>query len=57
LISNMTEIIKNNISSFRLDFIHESYEETIEVLRAYLERAWQGEFKNYTRGHYKRGVE
>ena len=57
LISNMTEIIKSNISSFRLDFIHESYEETMEVLRSYVERRWQGEFKNYTRGHYKRGVE
>ena len=57
LISNMTEIIKNNIASFRLDFIHESYEETMEVLRSYVERTWQGEFKNYTRGHYKRGVE
>jgi putative protease len=57
LISNMAEIIKNNISSFRLDFIHESYEETMEVLSRYIERTWQGEFKNYTRGHYKRGVE
>jgi putative protease len=57
LISNITEIMKSNISSFRLDFIHESYEETMEVLRNYVERTWQGEFKNYTRGHYKRGVE
>ena len=57
LISNIDEIIKNNISSFRLDFIHESYEETIEVLKNYINRKWQGEFKNYTRGHYKRGVE
>ena len=57
LISNMSEIIKNNISSFRLDFIHETYEETMEVLRNYVEKTWQGEFKNYTRGHYKRGVE
>lgn len=57
LISNMTEIIKNNISSFRLDFIQENYEETIEVLKNYIKRTWQGEFKNYTRGHYKRGVE
>ena len=57
LISNMNEIIKNNISSFRLDFINENYEETIEVLRNYVKRAWKGEFKNYTRGHYKRGVE
>ncbi|MBW9148237.1 DUF3656 domain-containing protein [Clostridium sp. CM028] len=57
LISNMDEIKKNNISSFRLDFIHENYEETIEVLRNYINKEWQGEFKNYTRGHYKRGVE
>lgn len=57
LISNMDEIVKNKISSFRLDFIHENYEETIEVLRNYINRGWQGEFKNYTRGHYKRGVE
>ena len=57
LIPNIDEIKKNNISSFRLDFIHESYEETIEVLGNYIERRWQGEFKNFTRGHYKRGVE
>lgn len=57
LISNMTEIIKNNISCFRLDFVHESYEETLEVLRNYIKRTWSTEFKNYTRGHYKRGVE
>ena len=57
LISNMSEIIKNNISSFRLDFIHENYEETLEVLHNYNKRSWSSEFKNYTRGHYKRGVE
>ncbi|MBU3126114.1 DUF3656 domain-containing U32 family peptidase [Clostridium tagluense] len=57
LISNMTEIIKNNISCFRLDFIHENYEETLEVLRNYIKRTWSTEFKDYTRGHYKRGVE
>ncbi|MGV8983744.1 DUF3656 domain-containing U32 family peptidase [Clostridium sp.] len=57
LIPNMTEIIKNNISCFRLDFIHENYEETLEVLRNYIKRTWSAEFKNYTRGHYKRGVE
>jgi len=57
LISNMTEIVKNNISCFRLDFIHENYEETLEVLQNYIKRTWSTEFKNYTRGHYKRGVE
>jgi len=57
LISNMTEILKNNIFCFRLDFIHENYEETLEVLRNYIKRTWSTEFKNYTRGHYKRGVE
>ncbi|MCB2294143.1 DUF3656 domain-containing protein [Clostridium algoriphilum] len=57
LIANIDEIKKNNISSFRLDFIHENYEETIEVLNNYIKKNWQGDFKNYTRGHYKRGVE
>jgi len=57
LISNIDEIKKNNISSFRLDFIHENHEETIEVLRNYINKNWQGDFKNYTRGHFKRGVE
>ena len=57
LISNMTEIIKNNISCFRLDFIHEDYEQTLEVLRNYIKKTWSTEFNNYTRGHYKRGVE
>ena len=57
LISNIDEIKKNNISSFRLDFIHENYEETIDVLRNYINKNWQKDFKNYTRGHFKRGVE
>lgn len=57
LIPNIEEIKKNKISSFRLDFIEESYEETIEVLRNYIIKEWLGDFKNYTRGHYKRGVE
>ncbi|MBU3180909.1 DUF3656 domain-containing U32 family peptidase [Clostridium psychrophilum] len=57
LISNMEEIEKNGIVSFRLDFIHENYKETIEVLQNYINKNWQGDFKNYTRGHYKRGVE
>jgi len=57
LISNITEIIKSNISCFRLDFIHENYEETLEVLHNYIKKTWSTEFKNYTRGHYKRGVE
>lgn len=57
LIPNIEEIKKNKIISFRLDFIEESYEETIEVLTNYINKEWQGEFKNYTRGHYKRGVE
>ncbi|MBU3161203.1 DUF3656 domain-containing protein [Clostridium frigoris] len=57
LIPNIEEIKKNKIISFRLDFIEESYDETIEVLTNYINKEWQGEFKNYTRGHYKRGVE
>ncbi|MGK0467568.1 MAG: putative protease, partial [Clostridium sp.] len=57
LISNMPEIIKKNIYSFRLDFLGETYEETLEVLHNYIKKEWCGEFKNYTRGHFKRGVD
>ncbi|MBX4261726.1 DUF3656 domain-containing protein [Clostridium estertheticum] len=57
LIPSIEEIKKNKITSFRLDFIEESYDETIEVLTNYISKEWPGDFKNYTRGHYKRGVE
>ena len=57
LIGNMEEIKKLRVQSLRLDFIDESYEEIIHVMRQFKEEKWQGDFNNYTRGHFKRGVE
>lgn len=57
LIPNLDEIHKMNISSFRLDFIDENYEDTVRILTSFKEEKFEGEFKNYTRGHFKRGVE
>lgn len=57
LIPNLEEIKKMNISSFRLDFIDENYEETLKVLKAFKENKWPYDFESFTRGHFKRGVE
>lgn len=57
LIPNMDEIKKIDINSFRLDFIDENYEETLKVLQSLMKNRWEGNYVNFTRGHYKRGVE
>ena len=57
LIPNMKELSKLGVTSFRLDFIDESYEETLEVLENFKLGNWMDEYKNFTRGHFKRGVE
>lgn len=57
LIPNINEISKMGINNFRLDFIDENYEEVVEVIKSTLNKTWNKEFNNYTRGHYKRGVE
>lgn len=57
LIPNIKEIIKMGINSFRLDFIDESYEETKKILTAFKEKNWIEEYANYTRGHFRRGVD
>jgi putative protease len=57
LIPNLEEIKRMNISILRLDFTDESFEETNKILQAYKEKSFQSEFGNYTRGHFKRGVE
>lgn len=57
LIPNINEINKMGINHYRLDFIDENYEEVVEVITATLNKTWNREFNNYTRGHYKRGVE
>ncbi len=57
LIPNKAEIMNMGINCFRLDFLEEGYEETIQVLNNFKTGSWLGEYKNYTRGHFKRGVE
>ncbi|HIG0362125.1 U32 family peptidase [Clostridium sporogenes] len=57
LIGNIEELKALGINSFRLDFLNENYEEMEYILKALKEEKWKGDFKNYTRGHYKRGVE
>jgi len=57
LIPNLKEIKESGLKSFRIDLIDESYDETLKILSFYKEGKWQGEYVNFTRGHYKRGVE
>jgi putative protease len=57
LIQQRKEIEKIGISSFRLDFIDEDYNETIRIIKSFLEGHNSLENGNYTRGHFKRGVE
>lgn len=57
LIPNLDSLKKIGIKYFRIDFIDENYEEVCKVLKSFNEGIWQGEFNNYTRGHFRRGVE
>jgi U32 family peptidase len=57
LIPYMDELKNMGVSSFRIDFIDENYEEALKVLQAVKNKKWTGEYVNFTRGHYKRGVE
>lgn len=57
LIPNLDEIKTLNIDLLRLDFVDESYEETLQILNNYKNKEFKGEFKGFTRGHFKRGVE
>lgn len=57
LIPNIKEYKRNNINSFRVDFIDEDYDKVKNILDMVKNEKFQGDYKNYTRGHYKRGVE
>ncbi|GAA0177450.1 U32 family peptidase [Clostridium sediminicola] len=57
LISNMAEIKKINVPYYRLDFTNENNEDTLKVLEACKNGKWEEEFNDFTRGHFKRGVE
>lgn len=57
LIPNIKELEKLNINSMRIDFTDESYDETVKIVKALQNKEWNEGFENYTRGHFKRGVE
>lgn len=62
LLSNSGEIGELRLRNIRLNFTFESYEETLKVLQTFTEVYRYGsrhfdEINNFTRGHFKRGVE
>ncbi|KYH31059.1 putative protease YdcP precursor [Clostridium tepidiprofundi DSM 19306] len=57
LIDNIDELNRENLKSYRIDLIDENYEETICVIKSFKYKKWLGEKKEFTRGHFKRGVE
>jgi len=57
LIPNIDELSKLGADHFRLDFIDEDYSETKKIIESYNKRKFEYSFENYTRGHYRRGVE
>jgi putative protease len=57
LIPHKKETDKMGVSSYRLDFIDEDYEETLRILRGFLEGEEHFDNVKYTRGHFRRGVE
>lgn len=57
LIPNIEELKAMGAEHFRLDFTKEDYHETIKVLESFKALKINYGFENYTRGHYKRGVE
>ena len=50
------EIKSLGVNSFRLDFVDENYEEVRQVIEA-LNKEEALRLKDYTKGHFKRGVE
>ena len=57
LIQYIKELEEMGIHSFRMEFTDEDYNEVDKILKAFRNKKWKEDFKNYTRGHYKRGVE
>ena len=56
LIQEIDEIKSLGVNSFRLDFVDENYEEVRQVIEA-LNKEEALRLKDYTKGHFKRGVE
>ncbi|WP_461207445.1 U32 family peptidase [Clostridium sp. DL1XJH146] len=57
LLDNTRELQKLGFNKFRIDFIDENYEECMAVLNYFKNEKKDKLEGNYTRGHYKRGVE
>ena len=62
LLSNAAEVKGLNTRNIRLNFTFESYEETKKILKSFIDVYQYGskefeEIKEFTRGHFKRGVE
>lgn len=56
LISNLKEI-KQKVNSIRVDFIDENYERAYKILSSIINEEKDNTDLEYTKGHYKRGVE
>lgn len=57
LVPHLKELRKNGYNFFRVDFIDEDENKIKEVLKMIMDEKYEGDYKEYTRGHYKRGVE
>ncbi|SHK23173.1 putative protease [Hathewaya proteolytica DSM 3090] len=57
IISFKDEIIKMGIKNFKVDFTFESYDDVKHILQNMLHGKGEICGENYTKGHYKRGVE
>ena len=62
LIEHLPEIVDMGVSQLRLDFTMETPEQMQEILKVYTKRAMYGEktadcVGDYTKGHFKRGIE
>ena len=56
LIDYVKDLKDIGVTHFRYDFIDEGYEETYNIAKAIMNNQSIG-LANFTRGHYKRGVE
>ncbi len=57
LIDKRNEFIDMGIKSFRIDLTNEDYNESLRIIRSLKEKDNQINDEEFTRGHYKRGVE
>ncbi|SFC54355.1 DUF3656 domain-containing U32 family peptidase [Clostridium uliginosum] len=56
LVEQIDELKSFNISTFRVDFKDESYDE-VKIILDEIKKGEKNKDRNYTKGHYRRGVE